>query len=82
MDPKITKLWTNFGTILGSILGPKTAPKEDQKWDNFWKQFWSHLGSVLGLSWGPDRVQPANSAPAQGLGGVRGGLLSLYILLT
>ena len=82
MDPKITKFCANFEAILEFILGPKTAPKGDQQWDNFWKQFWSHLGSVLGLSWGPECVQPANSAPSQGLGGVRGGLLSLYILLT
>ena len=82
MDPKITKFRTNFWTILGSILSTKTAPKRDQKWDNFWKQFWKHLGPVLGVSWGPECVQPANSAPGQGLGGVRGGLLSLYILLT
>ena len=82
MDPKITKFWTNFGTILESILGTKTAPKGDQKWDNFWKPFWKHLGPVLGLSWGPECVRRANSAPGQSLGGVRGGLLSLYILLT
>ena len=78
MDTKIT----NFGTIFGSILGQKTAPKGNQKWDNFWKPFWKHLGPVLEVSWGPESLQRANDAPSQGLGGVRGGLLSLYILLT
>ena len=82
MDPKINNFWANVDSILGPILEPKTAPKRIPKWDNFWKPFWSHLGPVLGVSWGPDPVQPANSAPGQGLGGVRGGLLSLYILPT
>ena len=82
MDPQNNIVWTSFGAILEPILGPKIAPKQVQKWDNFWKPFWEHLGPVLGVSWGPECVQPANSAPGQGLGGVRGGLLSLYILLT
>ena len=40
--------------------------------------FWACLGAALGYECG----QPTNSALVQGLGGVRGGLLSLYILLT
>ena len=77
MDPIFCNFLTIFGTILAPILGPKTAPKGNQKRDNFWKPFWKHLGPVLGLSWGPECVQSANNAAAQGLGGVRGGLLSL-----
>ena len=37
-------------------------------------------GIVLGVIWRSECVQVANSAPAQGLGGVRGVLLSLYIM--
>ncbi len=82
MDPKNNIVWTNFGAIVEPIFGAKIVQKRVQKWDNFWKPFWKHLEPVLGVSWGPESLRPAKRAPGQGLGGVRGGLLSLYILLT
>ena len=84
--------WTSILHIVGPTLeqfwGPFWDPTFLKKGTKNGTCFGSNFGVILGLSgavlgviWRSECVQVANSAQAQGLGGERGGLLSLYILL-
>ena len=74
----LDQFWDHFGVHFGAKNCSKRVPKMGPVLEAILEPFWACLGAVLGY----ECVQPTNSAPVQGLGGVRGGLLSLYILLT
>ena len=58
-----------------SLKKLKIAKTLKKRW--FFNVFGSKIGPVLGCLGEPECLGQSNNAPAQGLGGVRGGLLSL-----